>query len=132
MRKMPREETTNDETMVEASHKGKSNGQVDFGTAITKVLIVSHQPRLGVLTVLKKVRRGLEGEGFIVDIVNVKRRNVPTALFDDLRNLKLYRDYDIILYSSFTYLSQFFLTSTKKLVFLHGRHLNDIVLPGLF
>ena len=106
MRKTPREEIANDETLEEVNHTGKSSGQVDFGTVVTKVLIVSSQPRLGVLTVLKKLRRGLEREGFIVDIVNVKRRNVPTALFEDLRNFKSYRDYDVILYSGSTYLSQ--------------------------
>lgn len=97
---------------------------------LCKIVIVTSRPRLGVSTLLGRLVRGLVIEGYKVNIVNVKRRNLPTQLIDDLRMLNYYDKYDIAMYSGTSYLSPLFSSVSKKYVIIHG-YLIDEILYGL-
>lgn len=84
------------------------------------IAVVSPEVKGGVRTIVSKLIKGLQLEGFYTKLISIRGTNILTKLRSDLVNLKELRNFDIIIYmGSIPWPSNIFIEKATAL-FVHG------------
>ena len=93
-----------------------------------RVAVVAPQSLGGVKTITNKLIMGLVKEGLLVTRIDLHGESRVLRLFRDLKNIKLLRNFDTVMYmGSMPYPSHWLVQEVRTVLFIHGYVLHEII-----